>query len=85
MKSKTEAPHSPAPTKPLQPTVSQMMPDFISQHSSADTSSVPFNFNGNYEDAANHYYKEVNRLCFANMILNNQVTPLLIQMKAVLD
>ena len=31
-------------------------------------------FNGNFEEAAHFYYKEANKLYFANIVLNNQVT-----------
>lgn len=34
---------------------------------------VVANFKGDYKEATNYYYKEVNKLYFANIVLNNQV------------
>lgn len=43
------------------------------------------NFNGSMEEAANYYYKEANKLYFANLVLNNQVLLGIIQLKAVME
>lgn len=63
--------------KPSQQTMGNML-DFVPSNPNSDPLNLTMNFNGSLEDAANYYYKEANKLYFANLVLNNQVTPLLI-------
>lgn len=51
----------------------QMFSDFVPTNPTADPLNLSMNFNGSLEDAANYYYKEANKLYFANLVLNNQV------------
>jgi hypothetical protein len=47
--------------------------EFVPGNPSADPTNITMNFNGSLEEAANYYYKEANKLYFANLVLNSQV------------
>jgi hypothetical protein len=52
-----------------------MFSEFVPGNPSVDPMNITMNFNGSLEEAANYYYKEANKLYFANLVLNNQVRP----------
>lgn len=54
-----------------EPSQTPQIGDYVPNGSSENV--VQASFNGNYEEAMNYYYKEVNKLYFANIVLNNQV------------
>lgn len=59
--------------KPIGHGAANVFADFVPGNPGADPLNISMNFNGSMEEAANYYYKEANKLYFANLVLNNQV------------